>query len=99
MAAFRFRDWKRENNLARTDQINKKIDQAMETCRYLSGHCRGSNYDFTGVVEFVPIVVSPFIEWLPNTDQKYWISDTCPRVMSVDELVEYFANEDKGQRA
>ena len=78
----------------RTDQINKKIDQATETCQFLLGYRKGSNYDYADVTEFVPIVVSPFIEWVPTTDSRYWISDTCPRVMSVDELVDYLAAED-----
>lgn len=80
----------------RMDQVNKKIDQAMETCRYLSNHRKGSNYDYTDVAEFIPIVVSPFVEWLPSTAPRYWISEARPRVMSVDELVDYFETEDKG---
>jgi hypothetical protein len=72
-------------------QIDKKLDQAQETCQYPSSHLTGSNYDFADVEEFVPIVVSPFVEWLPDTSVRYWISKEHPRVMSVDELEKYLS--------
>jgi hypothetical protein len=78
---------------ARTAQIDKKLDQAAETCRYLEAHPAGSNYDFKGIETFVPIVVSPFIEWLPSTSTKYWLPTGQPRVMSVDELIEFLRSE------
>jgi hypothetical protein len=77
----------------RIEQINKKIDQAQQTCLYLASRRVGSNYDFSDVEEFVPIVVSPFIEWLPNTSRQYWISKDHPRVMSVDELMRYLGEQ------
>ena len=78
---------------ARTAQIDKKLEQANETSRYLAGHRVGANYDFRDVDEFIPIVVSPFIEWLPSTDSRYWLSKKQPRVMSVDELVEFLRSQ------
>jgi len=77
----------------RTAQIDKKINQAEQTCVYLFDHRRGSNYDFADVDEFVPIVVSPFVEWLPNTSARYWLSKEHPRVMAVDELVRYLREQ------
>ena len=79
-----------ENTLAmRAEKIDEKIKQAEDTCNYLRNHRIGLNYDFTDVMEFVPIVVGPFVEWLPNASPKYWISKAHPRVMTVDELVTY----------
>jgi hypothetical protein len=78
----------------RLEQIDKKIDQANQTCEYLKNNRVGANYDYTAVNEFIPIVVSPFVEWLPNTSSRYWISRKHPRVMSVDELVRYLEEKD-----
>ena len=78
---------------ARIERIDEKLDQATDTCRYLSEHSTGSNYKYHDVGEFVPIVISPFIEWLPNISDRYWISATQPRVMSLDELVKYLNKE------
>jgi hypothetical protein len=78
---------------ARTERIDEKLNQAMDTCRYLSEHLTGSNYKYDDVGEFVPIVVSPFIEWLPNISDRYWISAAQPRVMTLDELVKYLNEE------
>ncbi len=75
----------------RTAQIDKKIDQATETCEYLTIHRRGSNYDYRDVEHFVPLVVSPFVEWLPGTSDRYWLFKRQPRVMSVDELVKFLS--------
>lgn len=75
----------------RTAQIDRKIDQATETCEYLSTHPLGSNYDYRDVGNFVPLVISPFVEWLPTTSNRYWLSKRQPRVMSVDELVKFLS--------
>jgi hypothetical protein len=70
-------------------QVDKKIYQAKETCDFLSKNPVGTNYDFRDVEQFVPVVVSPFVEWLPRPNERYWISKTVPRVMSIDELVTF----------
>lgn len=75
---------------ARTAKIDEKIDQAMETCRFLSKNPTGANYDYSDVEEFIPIVISPFVEWLPKPNDRYWISKTVPRVMAIDELIQFF---------
>ena len=74
----------------RQKQIDKKLDQAFETCEYLISHPTGTNYNYRNVRRFVPIVVSPFVEWLPGTTERYWISESIPRVMSIDEVLDYF---------
>ena len=74
---------------ARTARINEKIDQAMFTCKYLEANPLGKNYDFRDVTSFVPIVISPFVEWLPSTSSRFWISSKVPRVMSLDEFVTF----------
>jgi hypothetical protein len=77
---------------ARTTQINEKIAQAFDTCSYLKVHPIGRNYDYHDVLEFVPLVVSPFIEWLPNASNHYWLSAKRPRVMALDELINFLSD-------
>jgi hypothetical protein len=55
----------------------------------LSNNRVGIEYDYSTVARFVPIVVTPFVEWLPATSARYWISDTSPRVMTLDELIAF----------
>jgi hypothetical protein len=74
---------------ARSARINQKLDQAMSTCKYLEANPLGKNYDFRGVTNFVPIVISPFVEWLPSTSSRFWISRSLPRVMSLDEFITF----------
>jgi hypothetical protein len=75
----------------RVDRIEEKLDQAEATCRFFREHPKGENkqYDYSSVVEFIPIVISPFIEWLPSTSKRYWIDANTPRVMSLDEFTDF----------
>ncbi len=58
----------------RLDQIEAKLDQAEETCSYLQSRRVGAGFDYRDVKSFIPVVVSPFIEWLPSISERYWIS-------------------------
>jgi hypothetical protein len=79
----------------RTARIEEKIDQAMHTCKYLEANPVGKNYDYRDVTSFVPIVISPFIEWLPSTSARFWISKEVPRVMSLNEFVTFVESRKK----
>ena len=75
----------------RLEQIEAKLDQAEETCAYLQTRRVGPGFDYSGAKNFIPIVVSPFIEWLPSTSDRYWISAETPRVMTLEELGDFIA--------
>lgn len=79
----------------RVKRIEEKIDQAMDSCEYFRTHPLGQNYDYREVSEFVPIVISPFIEWLPSTTKRHWISEKTPRVMSLDEFADFLESRIK----
>jgi tetrahydromethanopterin S-methyltransferase subunit G len=76
----------------RLDQIEAKLDQAENTCSYLQRRRVGPGFDYRAVKSFIPIVISPFIEWLPSTSERYWISQEIPRVMTVEELAEFVSS-------
>jgi len=76
----------------RLDQIEAKLDQAKDTCSYLQSRRVGPGFDYRGVKSFIPIVVSPFIEWLPSTSERYWISEQIPRVMTLEELADFISS-------
>ena len=69
----------------RLDQIEAKLDQAGDTCSYLQRRRVGPGFDYRAVK-------SPFIEWLPSTSERYWISQEIPRVMTVEELAEFLSS-------
>jgi hypothetical protein len=66
-----------------------KLTQAGQVCEFLSSHSVGDNYDYSDIKTFVPLVVSPFVEWLPDNSEKYWLTNDTPRVMSAEELVDF----------
>lgn len=73
----------------RLKRVDEKLDQVKEVCDFLRLNPVGDNYDFSAVNKFVPIVVSPFVEWLPSTSERYWLAKDRPRVMSIDEFVDF----------
>jgi len=46
----------------------------------------GTNYDISSYDYILPVGVSPFVEFIPSKDKRYWISDTIPRVLTVKEF-------------
>ena len=71
----------------RLQRVNEKLDQANDVCDFLRLDPAGDNYDFSKIKKFIPIVISPFVEWLPATSDRYWLKKDMPRVMSADEFV------------
>ena len=57
--------------------------------RWLIKHPIGRNYDISGIDEILPVVVTPFIEYIPEINKKFWISSNIPRVLSLSEVIKY----------
>ncbi len=76
LAALNFRRRKFEMAL-------KEVD---EKAAWLSVHARGRNYDISDCRAILPVVVTPFKEFMPSLDGRYWIKNDVPRVLMPYEL-------------
>jgi hypothetical protein len=76
LAALNFRRGKFEEAL---NQVDDKAD-------WLSLHSKGANYDIRQYEGILPVVVTPFKEFMPSLNGRYWIEKELPRVLTPDEL-------------
>jgi len=74
--------------------VNLSLSQVDEKASWLASNPVGTNYDISSYDYILPIGVSPFVEFIPSKDTRYWISDTIPRVLTVKEFKELIT--DKG---
>jgi hypothetical protein len=71
----------------RKNKLVSALDEVDEKVRWLEGRKRGVNYEIPGsVVLLVPIVISPFCEYLWSTDMSLWATEDIPRVCIPSEL-------------
>jgi len=69
---------------------SKKIEMALrdvdDKARWLARHKTGTNYDINDFHRILPIVVTPFAEFIHSLDTYYWLTEDLPRVITPDEL-------------
>jgi hypothetical protein len=70
----------------REKKINEALSNIDEKALWLKKNPIGKNYDISNHKRIIPVVVTPFIEFIPGMDLKYWLSDNMPRVISPREL-------------
>jgi hypothetical protein len=63
------------------------VTQVLELAEFLEAKPRGTNYDFGGVRRIIPLVVSPFVEWIWDRSARLWLPDGTPRILSADEAL------------
>ena len=73
------------------DFRREKFNDALETCDrradWLAKHRRGRNFEIPeGIDIVIPIVVSPFVEYIWSADDMLWLTKQIPRVCTPDEL-------------
>lgn len=61
------------------DDVDKKIIWFLE-------HKKGANYDISNFKFIIGVVVSPFTEFIPSHNDKYWLNDNLPRVLTIEEF-------------
>lgn len=68
----------------------KLIDQALskhdERALWLAERPKGRNYDATRFSWIIPVVVTPFVEFTPSLEPRYWLLPDLPRVITPTEL-------------
>jgi hypothetical protein len=72
----------------RRERLDDKVTQVLELAEFLETNPSGTNYDFGGVRRIVPLVVSPFVEWLWDRSVRLWLSDGTPRILSAGEALD-----------
>jgi len=68
--------------------VERGLNEADEKAAWLAERPRGKNYDITSFEDVLPIAVSPFVEFIPSKESRYWISNDIPRVLTPSELKE-----------
>jgi hypothetical protein len=72
---------------ARTKVLDEKLDQVLTLAAFVKATPKGLNYDFSWATRVVPLVVSPFIEWIWALDERLWLDEKTPRILSANEAV------------
>lgn len=67
-------------------RLSEKLAQASSLRDFILEHPSGRNYDFSDIREVVPIVVSPFVEWIWETGPELWLDSKTPRILAPDEV-------------
>ena len=75
---------------ARCDDLQKKVEQALSLADLLRRHPKGAEYDVSWATEVIPVVISPYVEWVWSLDDSLWISKSpmMPRILSPGEAIE-----------
>lgn len=74
--------------------VEKSLTDIDEKAQWLARNPKGSNYDATAYADIVPVVVSPFVEFIHSSSPRYWVSSDVPRIMTPDELAEFLQDEE-----
>ncbi|KQC13900.1 MAG: hypothetical protein APR63_07020 [Desulfuromonas sp. SDB] len=78
-------------------KIKPAINQVDTLSERLSIEIEGKNFKIPCDVRWVvPIVCSPFVEWIPSYNQKWWLYKNIPRVCTPDEIFEIIEQIKKG---
>ncbi len=68
--------------------VERGLKEADEKAEWLKQKPIGKNYDITSFEDVLPVAVSPFVEFIPSKNSRYWISSDIPRVLTPSELKE-----------
>ena len=71
----------------RTDKVVERgLYEVDKKARWLADHPVGTNYDVSQYSHILPVAVSPFVEFIPSQDIRYWVSKDIPRVLTPIEF-------------
>ena len=70
----------------RQDLINTLLSEADTKANWLAKNPVGKNYDISKFSHILPLAVSPFVEFIPSLNTRYWIKPQIPRVLTPEEL-------------
>ncbi len=70
----------------RIELVERILYEVDKKAKWLSEYPKGTNYDIRQFREILPIAVTPFVEYIPSLDSRYWLKDSLPRVLTPAEL-------------
>lgn len=70
--------------------VDKGLNQVDSAASFLKQNQKGKNYDITNFKYVLPLVVSPFCEFIYSLNSYYWIDADTPRVLSLAEFKDFF---------
>jgi hypothetical protein len=70
----------------RVNLVDRALREADDKASWLSAHPKGANYDVTSYDNVVGVAVTPFVEFIPSLEPRYWLTPNLPRVLTPDEL-------------
>jgi hypothetical protein len=77
----------------RLNVIEKSINEVNEKALWLAQNPIGKNYDVSMYKFILSVGLSAFKEFTPSKNKRYWISDTIPRVLTIEEFNELVGGE------
>jgi len=72
--------------------VERGLSEVDDKAKWLSVHPLGNNYDLSNYDYILPVVVSPFVEFIPSKDTRYWVSKDIPRILTPKEF-EHLVND------
>lgn len=79
--------------------IETGLNQVDTTAKWLASNPVGRNYDISQFSHILPIVISPFVEFIPSVSHRYWIAQGIPRVLTPDEFENILKQTDELPKA
>jgi hypothetical protein len=78
----------------RRNKFEDALEQVDDKAKWLSLHGKGTNYDIRQYEGILPVVVTPFKEFMPSLSSRYWIEKKRPRVLLPTELERLLAEKE-----
>lgn len=66
--------------------VERGLSEVDDKAKWLAAYPLGTNYDLSNYDYILPVVVSPFVEFIPSQDIRYWISRDVPRILTPKEF-------------
>jgi hypothetical protein len=87
-----------ESLRVRREFLEKALRDIDEKAEWLRRRPVGTNYDVHNFRRILPLVVTPFVEFIPRRDPWYWLSANVPRVLTPAELRQFLEGEELTDR-
>ena len=66
--------------------VERALIEVDDKANWLAQHPKGSNYDLANYSHILPLAISPFVEFLPSKNSRYWLTNDIPRVLTPREF-------------
>lgn len=78
----------------RKKKLTKALNEVEEKAKWLLNHKEGKNYKIPETVNvIIPIIVSPFAEYIWTLEEELWINKTTPRICIASDLYKLATDE------